>query len=104
METPGKVVERIAALLEQAREHLGAGRLDPAKAAAREAAGLDRCDARPEELLAEIMRASGDSAAADRHDAAAKNLRLEAWQREVEAEARGHHEWMGTVPRHETSR
>ena len=104
MENPTKIVERISHLLAHAREALGAGQLELAEAATREAATLDPRDARIEDLLAEILRASGDEGAAGIHEDAAKRLRQEAWQREVEAEARGHHEWMGTAVRHEVPR
>ena len=100
MDTPTLDLERITTLLRQAREALGDGRLADAEAAAHQAAALDPKNPRAEDILSEVYRARGEEESARRHDDAAKRLRQEAWQREVEAEARGQHEWMGEAVRH----
>jgi two-component SAPR family response regulator len=101
MDAPLKDLDRIKALLQAAREALQAGRHAEAVQCAREALGLDALNPRPAELLAEIHRAAGQPELAARDAALAKYLREQAWQRQVEAEARGHHDLIGEASRHE---
>ncbi len=101
MDAPLKDLERIRALLLVAREALQAGRHGEAVQAAREAQGLDPHDPHAPELLAEIHRAEGKPELAAREADLAKYLRQQAWQHEVEAEARGHNDLIGGASRHE---
>jgi Tfp pilus assembly protein PilF len=101
MDAPVKDLERIRVLLQGARERLEAGVYAEAEHQAREALQLDPYSPRPADLLAEIARAAGHPEMAQRHAALAKHLREEAWKRDVEAEARGHHDLMGEPTRHE---
>ena len=101
MAAPSKDVERIQALLQAARDHLHERRFSHAEAAAQEAHTLDPNSAKPVELLAEVARAAGQTEQAERHAALAKHLRDEAWKRDVEAEARGHHDLLGKASRNE---
>lgn len=101
MESPVKDLERVQALLAQAREHLQAGRLDEAERAALEAQELDPNNPKVPELRAAVSRALGHAELAARHEAQAKHLRDLAWKRAVEAEARGHHDLLGQAARHE---
>jgi len=101
MDAPLKDLERIRALLQSAVAALQAGRHAEAMLSAREAQELDPLNPRPPELLAEIHRAAGKPELAAREADLAKYLRKQAWEREVEAEARGHHDLIGGASRHE---
>jgi Flp pilus assembly protein TadD len=101
MDSPVKDLARIGALLTQARERLAVGSAAEAEASVLEAAALDPRNAQVLDLLAEIHAQAGQPDRARREREQAKQLRREAWQRQVEAEARGHHELLGEPIRHE---
>ena len=101
MDAPLKDLDRIKVLLQAAQEALQAGRHTEAAQSAREALELDPLNPRPAELLAEIHRAAGKPELAAQDADLAKYLREQAWKRQVEAEARGHHDLIGEASRHE---
>jgi len=100
MDAP-KDLKRLNELKESARALMGKRQLDEAEAALREAMEIDEHDPQPLNLMAELLQARGDEKQALQYLARAKQIRQRNWEREVEADARGHHEVMGQRYRHE---
>lgn len=101
MDAPVKELERIEALQRQARELLDAGRLDEALAATEAALQLEAQNLRSLALKADVLEHMGKVEQGHQLRTLIKHLKREAWQREVEAEIRGHHDLMGEAIRHE---
>jgi tetratricopeptide (TPR) repeat protein len=101
MDAPIKDLERMEALQRQGRELLDAGRLDEALAATEAALELEVQNLRSLALKADVLERLGKAKEVLQLRAVIKHLKREAWQREVEAEIRGHHDLMGEAIRHE---
>lgn len=94
-------LERIAQLQHAAHGHLDAGRPSEALDAVEQALALEPQNVRSLALKADVLERMGQAEEATQLRALVKQLKREAWQREVEAEARGHHDLMGEAIRHE---
>lgn len=101
MDAPVQEIKHRIELLDTARQLLEEKKFEEAKATALEAVRLDEFYAQSFTLLAEICENEGNAKEAEGWRACAKSARYEIWKREVEAEARGHHEVFGTPVRHE---
>lgn len=101
MESPIREMERKKTLLEQARRWTAQRCWGDAEAALREAVALDPHHPDSYDLMAELLEARGDAERALDWRDKARFVRKQAWQRAVEAEARGTHEVLGTPRRHE---
>ena len=101
MKAPIKDLETVKRLLEEAREKMAAEAWEEAEKAAREALALDEHHAPAYDLMGEIFEAREMGEEAEQWREKAKLVRRQAWQRQVEAEARGHHEMLGAPGRHE---
>lgn len=95
-------LEGVKKLLAQAKTALEQGCLAEAETAAREAGRIDPVNPVPLEVLARVLEAQGRHETAEEAAKQAKALRKAAWKRQVEAELRGQHEWMGSSIRHKT--
>jgi len=101
MDAPIKELERMQELLGLGRERLEAGHLPEALAAVEEALALEPGNLRSLTLKAEVLERMEQPAEAAALRERIRLLRREAWQREVEAEARGRHDLLGEAIRHE---
>ena len=101
MDAPVKELGRVEELLTQGRTLLEAGRFAEAIAAADEALGIEPTYLRILTLKADASERLGDQDTAERLRMQVRQIRREAWQRQVEAEIRGHHDMMGEAIRHE---
>ena len=101
MDTPKKDLNQIRSLHEQARRALAQSRWDEAEQAAHGALALDENHAPSYDLMSEIYSSRQMDAEARNWREKAAEIRKQVWQRQVEAEARGHHEVLGVPGRHE---
>ncbi len=101
MDAPISELKRIKELQEQARNELTSGSFKEALAAVDEALAVEAQNTRSLDLKADILEKLGQDGEADALRQRVKQLKREAWQRKVEAEARGGHEVMGGATRHE---
>lgn len=101
MKTPNKELNAVKAFLQTAQRKIAEGAWEEAEKAAREALRLDENHAAPYLVMGEVLEAQGKAAEAGEWRDKAERVRKEAWQKQVEAEARGHHEVLGTPGRHE---
>lgn len=101
MDAPTQELAQIRALLKQARAALLDGQPQAALDAAQQVPALDPNNSAARSLMAEACEALGRPEDAQRFRAQEKALKREAWQRQVEAEARGEHELLGEAIRHE---
>lgn len=101
MDAPVKELQQMTQLQTQARKMLDAGRAAEALTAADAALALEPKNLRSLTLKAEALERLGETAPAEQLRLLIKQLKREAWQREVEAEIRGHHDLMGEAIRHE---
>jgi Tfp pilus assembly protein PilF len=101
MDAPVKELERLQALQKQAHERLEAGQLDEALASVEEALAIEAKNLRSLALKADVLERKGQAEEAGRLRLIAKQLKREAWERQVEAELRGKHDLMGEAIRHE---
>ncbi len=101
MQAPIKELEAIKGLLETARRHLEEGDWDAAEKAVRDALALDENHVPTCAAMTDVFEARGNPAEAGQWRAKAEQVRLRAWQRQVEAEARGHHDMLGEPSRKE---
>ena len=101
MKAPIKELNELRKLVEEAREAISIGKLDAAEDSLRKAFAIDDRHIPAVEMMAALYEARGQTTQADQWRARAKAVRMENWERQVEAEARGRHEMMGEVVRHE---
>ncbi len=101
MDSPVKELQRMRERQEQAAALLGEGRHPEALAAVDEALTIEEQNTRSLSLKADILGAMGRGEEAERLRALVRQLRKEAWRRQVEAEIRGHHDLWGEAIRHE---
>lgn len=101
MDAPVRELHRMDELHRQGRELLATGRPQEAAAAAEEALALESDNVRSLTLQADAWEALGQREDAEALRLRIRLLRREAWQREVEAEIRGHHDLLGEAIRHE---
>jgi Flp pilus assembly protein TadD len=101
MDAPLKELERMQTLQEQARTLLEQGQPQAALAAAEDALALEPQNVRSLTLKAEALEGLGQAEPAEQLRALVKQLKRDAWQRQVEAEVRGRHDLMGEAIRHE---
>ena len=101
MKAPIKELKELQKLVEQAREAISTGKLDAAEETLRKAFTIDDRHIPAVEMMAALFEARGKNHQAEQWRARVKAIRLENWERQVEAEARGRHEVMGEVVRHE---
>ncbi len=101
MNTAKQDLQRIQALHGQARQALAESRWEDAERAGAEALALDEQHAPSYDLMAEICEARQSADKAEEWRAKAGVIRKQVWQRQVEAEARGHHEVLGKPSRQE---
>ena len=94
-------LKRIEALLEQARAGLTAGDPGAALAATEQALAIDPRHLPALALRIRALEGAGQLEEAHRQSLHLKQLKREAWQREVEAELRGKHDVLGKATRHE---
>lgn len=96
MESHGKVIEEMKALREESGQLLEAGKVEEALSKVEEALALEENNQKSLTLKAAILEKQGDSNAAETLRARVALIKKEAWQKKVEAEARGQHEVVGT--------
>lgn len=101
MDAPISELKQIKELQEQARNGLTSGSLQEALTAVDEALAVEAQNTRSLDLKADILEKMGQDGEAESLRQRVKQLKREAWQRKVEAEARGKHEVMGEAIRHE---
>lgn len=101
MDAPTKELQRLLALQRESRAELEAGRPAAALALAEDALALEADNVRSLALKADALEALGRSEEALQLRAVVKQRKRESWQREVEAEIRGHHDLLGEAIRHE---
>ena len=101
MESPKQILQDINSLVEAARERVAAGDWSAARADIEAALKLDENSAASYDAMAELLEAKGESEESAQWREKAKLVRKQAWQRQVEAEARGHHDLLGEPSRHE---
>lgn len=101
MDAPVKELERMKALWEEGRRLLEHGQLDEALAIANEALAIEEINEHTLTLKAKILEKLGKAKQAEQLRLLVKQIQKEAWQKKVEAEARGQHELMGESVRHE---
>jgi hypothetical protein len=101
MESPKQIVEQIAVLLEEARACTATEEWQAAQAAVDQALLLDENHAPSYDAMADVCDAMGQADKAAQWRDKSNLVRKQAWQRQVEAEARGHHELLGEPGRHE---
>ena len=101
MTSPGKDVEKIKALLEQGQKNIEEEQWQAAEEAAKEAIALDDMQPKSYDVMAKALEGQGKTEDAATWRDRAKLIRREAWQRQVEAEARGGHEVLGDPGRRE---
>lgn len=101
MEAPTRALKAIQEWMDTGRKEIAGGRWDKAEAAIRQALELDEHNAACFDLMATLFEAQGKEPQAAEWREKAKHVRRDAWQRQVEAEARGHHEMLGGPSRHE---
>ncbi len=101
MKSPRKDLERIKTLHELARVAIAEKRFQAAEEALNEALTLDENHAPSYELMGELLEAQEKPQQAETWRERGRETRKQAWQRQVEAEARGQHEMLGEPGRHE---
>ncbi len=101
MESAVSDLKRIEALLQQARASLAADDSGAALTATEQALAIDPRHLRTLALRVKALERAGQSKEARLLSAHLKQLKREAWQREVEAELRGKHDVLGKAIRHE---
>ncbi len=101
MDVPIKELKAIEQWLEAGRQDIAGGRWEKAEAAIREALALDENHPGTYDLMATLFEAQGNEPMAAQWRERARQVRKDAWTRQVEAEARGHHEMLGEPGRHE---
>jgi len=102
MDTTGKILEEIRALQAESRRLLDEDSIADAMERIDEALALESINLGTLTLRAEALERLGKEEAAKQLHMRIKALKREAWQRQVEAEIRGHHEVLGDPIRHET--
>lgn len=101
MDSPKKEIAERDELLERARGLLGEKRLSEAGELVKRALAIDENHPQSCLLMADILAEGGGIEESSLWRCKAADLRKRAWQRKVEAEARGHHELLGEAGRHE---
>jgi hypothetical protein len=101
MDAPVKELREIETLLGRARTEIATQKWDMSEKTLGEVLKRDMHNADAHDLMAEIAHGRKDIAGEQRWRASANAIRKSAWQRQVEAEVRGHHEVFGEPGRHE---
>lgn len=101
MHTPQQILAEVEALLQEAQARSAGQEWDAAKQAIEAALKLDENNPPACDAMAECLEAGGGTGQAEAWRKRAKLIRKQAWQRQVEAEARGHHDLLGEPSRHE---
>ena len=101
MDSPRQIVEQTKALLEEGRGRIAAQDWEAARLAIEAALKLDENSPSTYEAMADLFGAMGEPDKCDEWREKAQLVRKQAWQRQVEAEARGHHDLLGEPIRHE---
>ena len=101
MDSPQKTLAEIAALHDRAREAIAEKQFVEGQDALAQALSLDENHAPSYDLMAELFEAQENAEEARTWHDKARAVRRQAWQRQVEAEARGHHDMLGKPGRHE---
>lgn len=101
MESAKHILEKINVLLQDAHGKIAAQDWDAAQAAIESALKLDEHHAPSYEGMAHLFEAKGDAEQSAEWREKSQLVRKQAWQRQVEAEARGHHDLLGEPGRHE---
>jgi len=102
MDAPVKELEQLEALHKKARDFIEKKAFEEADLLLKEALQIEANNPRTLDLMAKSALGKGDEDKAGQLKAQADMLRKEAWQKQVEAEIRGHHEVMGEAVRKET--
>lgn len=95
MESHGKVIAQMKALREESSQFLAEGKVDEALEKVEEALALEENNQKSLTLKADILEKKGDPKEAKTLREQVKLIKKEAWQKKVEAEARGQHEVIG---------
>lgn len=101
MNSPLKDIEAIKALVEESRALIENEKWEAAAAVLEKVVELDPNQPKSHDLLADAWEKLGETQKAQSSRSHAKAIREDKWKREVEAEARGHHEIMGKASRHD---
>ena len=101
MDAPVKELEQMQALREESRQLLEAEALEEALSKVNQALAIEEMNQRSLSLKADILEKQGNSTEAENLRALVKQIKKEAWQKQVEAEARGQHEVLGGAVRRE---
>ncbi len=101
MDAPTTALAERKRLLEQARELLGRRQWSEAEQVLREAISIDEHHAPSHGLMAQALAGKGEPEQSAQWKERAELVRRQAWQKEVEAEARGKHDLLGEPARHE---
>ena len=101
MNSPLKDIEAIKVLVEESRALIENEKWEAAAAVLEKVVELDPNQPKSHDLLADAWEKLGETQKAQSSRSHAKAIREDKWKREVEAEARGHHEIMGKASRHD---
>ena len=101
MESPKQILQKVNTLLEAARERVAAEDWGAARVDIEAALKLDDHGAATYDAMANLFEAKGEAEKYAQWREKAQLVRKQAWQRQVEAEARGHHDLLGEPGRHE---
>jgi Tfp pilus assembly protein PilF len=101
MHTPQQILAEVEALLQEAKNSSAGQDWETAQQAIEAALKLDENNPPAYDAMAECLEARGEAGQAEAWRERAKLVRKQAWQRQVEAEARGHHDLLGEPSRHE---
>lgn len=101
MDAPVNELQRLEELVNRGRSALEEGRIQDALAAADEALEIEPTYLRILALKADALEKQGDTETAEHLRTQVREIRREAWKRQVEAEVRGQHDLMGSAIRHE---
>jgi Tfp pilus assembly protein PilF len=101
MDSPKNILRKVSTLLDSARERIAAEEWDAAQAELEAALKLDEHNAAIYDAMADLFEAKGGAGKSAQWREKAQLQRKQAWQRQVEAEARGHHDLLGEPGRHE---
>ena len=101
MKSPVKDMEAIRALIDESRALSDNENWKAAAAVLEKVVEMDPNQPKSHDLLADAWEKLGETRKAQSSRSHAKAIREDKWKREVEAEARGHHEIMGKASRHD---
>lgn len=101
MKIPAEDWKAVKEFVERGRGYIAEEKWVEAEKAARDALALDENHAPTFDLIADIFEGMGKGRDAEEWRAKGVLVRKQAWQRQVEAEARGHHDLLGEPGRKE---